>query len=332
MQAAWIRSPALALALAGALTTSLARPAAVAATPSRSFDTDGDGDIDLTIYDTNGDGYFEWPTGTKSLPGRLDVTATDRIAFSGSTTIQTTQGVSYADGSELVTRPGAPLVKLAITANGGDVIGYGLVDLAASGDVIVTAKGHVALFGTTHVTTPGTITLSSKTAGASLAQLTPDDYAPGAFALLAGKAVNFKAAGNNASIFIELARVGSRVINLTATSSNSSGAGPFFLRNDALVTTDPARTGLSGTPGNITLSAQRTIMLVWNGATIDSAKNVVFKTQYGGFLQVCTATVEANDGAGTIDTRYVSDGAFKNATSTINGIVVGKPFVPGCQF
>src|SRR5262249_29062876 len=331
MQAAWIRSPVLALALTAALTTSLARPAAVAAAPSRSFDTDGDGAIDLTIYDTNGDGFFEWPTGTKSLHGRLVFTATDRIAFSCSTPIQTTRGVFYATGSELVTRPDASLVKLVITANGVDVSGFGLLDLTASGDVIITAKGAVNLDGTTHVTTPGTITLSSKTSGASVGQLTPDDYAPGAFALLAGKAVNFKAAGNGASIFVEFARIGSRVINLTTTTS-STGSGPFFLRNDALVTTDPARTGLSGSAGNITLSGQRVSILLWNGAIVDSAKNVVFKTPYGGYLQVCTATVEANDGAGTIDTRYVTDGAYKNATSTIDGMVVGKPFVPGCQF
>jgi hypothetical protein len=130
---------------------------------------------------------------------------------------------------------------------------------------------------------------------------------------------------------VELARIGSRVINLTTTSS-SRGSGPFFLRNDALVTTDPARTGLSGSAGSITLSGQRISILLWNGAIVDSAKNVVFKTQYGGYLQVCAATVEANDGAGTIDTRNVSDGAYKDAASTITGIVLGKPFAPGCQF
>jgi len=332
MQTTWIRRPVSAFALVAALMAGTVRPAAVAATPSRSFDTNNDGKVDLTIYDTNGDGYFEWPTGSRTLPGQLNFTATDRIAFSGSTTIQMTQGVFYTSGSELVTRPDAPLVKLVIIANGGDVTGFGLLDLAASGDVSITAKGAVNLYGTTHVTTPGTITLSSKTSGANVAQLTPDDYAPGAFALLAGKAVNFKAAGNGASIFVEFARVGSRVVNLTATTSNGAGAGPFFLRNDALVTTDPARTGLSGTAGNITLSGQRTSILLWNGAIVDSAKNVVFKTQYAGYLQVCTATVEANDGAGTIDTRYVSDGAFRNAASTINGTVLGKPFAPGCQF
>ena len=332
MQATWIRRPVSAFVLVAELMAGTGGPAAVAATPSRSFDTNNDGKVDLTIYDTNGDGYFEWPTGSRTLPGQLNFTATDRIAFSGSTTIQMTQGVSYTTGSELVTRPDAPLVKLVIIANGGDVTGFGLLDLAASGDVSITAKGAVNLYGTTHVTTPGTITLSSKTSGANVAQLTPDDYAPGAFALLAGKAVNLKAAGNGASIFVEFARVGSRVVNLTATTSNGAGAGPFFLRNDALVTTDPARTGLSGTAGNITLSGQRTSILLWNGAIVDSAKNVVFKTQYAGYLQVCTATVEANDGAGTIDTRYVSDGAFRNAASTINGTVLGKPFAPGCQF
>jgi hypothetical protein len=42
------------------------------------------------------------------------------------------------------------------------------------------------------------------------------------------------------------------------------------------------------------------------------------------------SAVDANNGAGEIDTRRVSDGAFRDATSTITGNVVGKPFGEGC--
>ena len=38
--------------------------------PSETFDTDFDGKVDFTIYDTNFDGVFEWPSGSKSVPWR----------------------------------------------------------------------------------------------------------------------------------------------------------------------------------------------------------------------------------------------------------------------
>jgi hypothetical protein len=326
------RGTRTAIALGLALVLAIAIPA-VAAVPSRSFDTNNDGKVDITIYDTDGDGYFEWPAGVRTLPGQLNFTETDRIAFSGTTTIQVTQGVYYAPGAQLVTRPDAPLQKLVILANGGDFGGFGLLDLTATGDVIITAKNHLFLYGTTHVTTPGTIALTSKNDEVGVAQLTLDDYAPGAFALLAGKALNMLANGSYSSVFGEFVRLGGRVINLTAqTSSNNSGSRDFLFRNGAVVTTDPARTGLSGTAGNITFNQQRSYIGVESGAVVDSAQNVVFKNQYGGAVFVCGATVEAASGNGVIDTRYVSGGVFRDPSSTISGTVVGAPFteIPGC--
>jgi hypothetical protein len=327
-----LRGARVAIALASVLALAMATSAA-AAVPSRSFDTNNDGKVDITIYDTDGDGYFEWPAGSRTLPGQLNFTETDRIAFSGTTTIQVTQGVFYAPGAQLVTRPGAPLQKLVILANGGDFGGYGLLDLTATGDVIITAKNELFLYGTTHVTTPGTIALTSKNNGVGVAQLTPDDYAPGAFALLAGKALNMLAKGNYSSVFGEFVRLGGRVINLTAqTSSTNSGSRYMLFRNDAVVTTDPARTGLSGTAGNITFNQSRAYIGVESGAVVDSAQNVVFKNTYGGSLFVCGATVEAASGNGVIDTRYVSGGVFRDPSSTISGTAVGEPFtqIPGC--
>ena len=327
-----LRGTRAAIALGLASVLAIAIPAA-AAVPSRSFDTNSDGKVDITIYDTDGDGYFEWPAGTRTLPGQLNFTETDRIAFSGTTTIQVTQGVFYAAGAQLVTRPGAPLQKLVIVANGGDFGGRGLLDLTATGDVIITAKNHLFLYGTTHVTTPGTIALTSKNDEVGVGQLTLDDYAPGAFALLAGKALNMRAMGNYSSISADFVRLGSRVINLTAqTSSSNNGSRYMLFRNDAVVTTDPDRTGLSGTAGNITFNQSRAYIGVDSGAVVDSAQNVVFKDQYGGSLFVCGATVEAGSGNGDIDTRYVSGGASSGPSSTISGTVVGQPFtsIPGC--
>ena len=327
-----LRGTRAAIALGLASVLAIAIPA-VAAVPSRSFDTNSDGKVDITIYDTDGDGYFEWPAGTRTLPGQLNFTETDRIAFSGTTTIQVTQGVFYAAGAQLVTRPGAPLQKLVIVANGGDFGGRGLLDLTATGDVIITAKNHLFLYGTTHVTTPGTIALTSKNDEVGVGQLTLDDYAPGAFALLAGKALNMLAMGNYSSVSADFVRLGSRVINLTAQTSSTQGGSRYMdFSNGAVVTTDPARTGLPGTAGNITFNQQRAYIGVESGAVVDSAQNVVFKDQYGGALFVCAATVEAGNGNGVIDTRYVSGGVVRDASSTISGTVVGMPFtvIPGC--
>src|SRR4029453_14457589 len=171
----------------------------------------------------------------------------DRVAFRGTTTIQTGFGLFYADGSELVTLPGAPLQKFVVTANRDDVGGRGLLDLTATGDIIITAYRFIFLFGNTRVAANGTITLQTKTADLSLSpSLNP--LPPDTFALLAGKQLNMISKGNNARIFVEGLRVGSRVFNLTAQTSNAINGENFQLVNGALVTTNPARTGLVGTP------------------------------------------------------------------------------------
>jgi hypothetical protein len=327
MHSGWTRSRACVLALVAALAMAAAPAAAV---PSRSFDTNGDGTIDLTIFDTNGDGFFEWPAGTTSLPGRLDFTADDRIAFAGTVTIQTANGLFYADGSQLVTLPGAPLQKLVVTSNRGDIGGRGLLDLAVTGDVNLTAYAFVFLFGPTRVAAGGTILLQSKTAGVDVAQLSPDQVAPGAFALLAGKQLNMIAKGNAASIFIDQARLGSRVVNISTSSSNAMSR-IFLFRNNVLVTTNPSRTGLVGTPGNITLTHQKWGIDIRTGSVVDSGANVILKTPYG-VNNVCvagTSAIAAKGGIGTIDTRLVTGTPFVDASSTVTGNVLGKPFVVG---
>jgi hypothetical protein len=315
------------LTLAIVLAVGLAAP--VAAVPSRSFDTNGDGVVELTIFDTNGDGFFEWPAGTFTLPGRLEFVATDRIAFSGTTTIHTGNGLFYAAGSRLVSLPGAPLQRLVVTANRGDIGGFGLLDLAPTGDVIVTAYRFLFLFGATRIVTPNTISLQSKTAGVGVAQLTPDAVAPGAFALLAGTQLTLLAKGNGSSIFVEQARLGGRVVNLLTTSS-SSAPRSCLLRNNALVTTNPVRTGLAGSAGNVTLSHENGSIAIRSSTVVDSGKDVVLRTPYnaGTACVSGTSAIVAHGGAGTIDTRLVTN-AVRDATSAVIGLVLGKPFVLG---
>jgi hypothetical protein len=315
------------LTLAIVLSVGLAAPAA--AVPSRSFDTNGDGIVELTIFDTNGDGYFEWPTGIYTFPGRLEFTATDRIAFSGTVTINTGNGLFYAAGSQLVSRPGAPLQRLVVTANRGDVGGFGLLDLAPTGDVSVTAYTYLFLFGQTRIATPGTISLLSKTAGVLVAQPHPDVVAPGAFALLAGTQLKLLAKGNASSILVEQARVGGRVVNISTTSS-SSNPRFFLLRNNSVVTTNPVRTGLAGWNGNVTLGHENGSIAIRGSTVVDSGKDVVLKTPYnpGTACVSSNSAIVARGGAGTIDTRLVTN-AVRDATSAVIGFVLGKPFILG---
>jgi hypothetical protein len=314
------------LALATALAALVVQTAA--AQPTRSFDTDGNGSFELTIADGNGDGWFEWPTGTTKLPGRLDFTSTDRIAFAGNVTIQTATGLTYAAGAQLVTLPGAPLQKLVITVNRGTITGFGLVDLTATGDVTLTSYSFVSLLGGTRIATPGTITVQSKTAGVDVAQLGPDDVAPGAFALLAGKALNLSAKGNAASFHMDNVRLGSRAVTIAAQSSSSTGP-RFFLLSNAVVTTNPGRTGLvGGTIGNVTLAQQRGPIDIADGSIVDAGRNVVLKAQYGqSNVAVAGSTIVAKGGSGQIDTRNVVGAVTRDASSTIQGVVVGKPFI-----
>lgn len=317
----WSRGPIVALLLAAWVATA-------AAVPPRAFDTDGNGVPELTIADTNGDGWLEWPTGTTKLPGRLVIAAEDRIAFRGNTTLQLADGMETTAGSQLVTLPGAPLQKLVVTGNRGAILTRGLVDLAATGDVLVTSYSFLSLFGATRITTPGTINLQSKTAGVGVAQLGQDDVAPGAFALLAGKQLLLSGKGNAASFQLGHVRLGSRVITMTLQSSSSTGS-RFFVVDDAVVTTNPARTGLAGgTIGNVTLSQQRGSIDVGDGSVIDSGKNVVLKAQYlSSSVAVRGASaIVAKDGAGTIDTRSVAGTVTRDAASVVVGTVVGKPF------
>jgi hypothetical protein len=113
--------------------------------------------------------------------------------------------------------------------------------------------------------------------------------------------------------------------------SSSASVRIFLLRNHALLTTNPARTGLSGTAGNITLSHQKFGIDIRSDSLVDSGANVLLKTPYGvGNVCVASAsTISAKGGIGTVDTRLVTGTPIQDATSTIVGVVLGKPFVEG---
>lgn len=311
--------------------------AVVAARPAsaRSFDTDGDGDVDISVFDTDGDGYLEWPTGTKSLPGVLHFLAGDRVAFRGTTAIQTANGIVADVGTELASLPGAPLQKLTLTANRGDILLRGDVTLALTGDLAMTAYRGLFLFGPTRISAIGRATFLAKNAFLAVSPFPPP--AEGTFTVLAGKQLTLTSKGNAANLRVEGARLGSRVVTLGV---QTSAVGPQFVLDGALVTTNPARTGLSGTPGHVTMSQQRSGIVVRNGSTVDSGRNVVLKAQYISTAHpsrgVCLgngSAIVANGGAGVVDTRLVAGlGPFRDASSVVLGTVVGSPFVldAGC--
>ena len=82
--------------------------------PAETFDTDFDGKVDFTIYDTNFDGIFEWPSGSKSFRGDLDVFVP--VVMEGSVGITAD---SIAFDAPLSSAPGAPLGNLTLSARDG---------------------------------------------------------------------------------------------------------------------------------------------------------------------------------------------------------------------
>ena len=70
MQSSRSLSRGLIVAMAAALVLVAACPRRSQAQPARAFDTNNDGIVELTIFDSDGDGVFEWPPGAMSLPER----------------------------------------------------------------------------------------------------------------------------------------------------------------------------------------------------------------------------------------------------------------------
>jgi hypothetical protein len=316
----------------------LAGPLAVAAhattTPPRvehDFDTNFDGKIDLKIYDTNGDGIFEWPTGSKTLPGDLEVDVP--VVMHGSVGI-TADDIAFDD--VLTTFPGAPLSSLTLTARGdfGSVFVSGQTNIVATGKVTATAPGIVSFDSAPD---PDDFHASTVTAGSSITltslQDTPYIYdfnydpnestVPGE--VFKAPTINMYDKGTDSGIETYGAELEAKVINLEATNSKSDGN---FDVNNTVLTTNPATTGYTS-PGNILLEGEQFSDLY--ESTVDSGYGVTFKT-FAANAPFCIrgGSVTAKGGAGTISIGGVRGGVLLSTDEVpvITGKLSGKNIHP----
>src|SRR6478672_8312346 len=109
-------------ALLALLLLAMWRPREPLAADVLTFDTNGDGVPDLTIPDSDGNGTFEWPPGTRTLHGTLRFPAGHVIEFSGYTTIKV-DTVVVEQGATLV--EGLNLHQIVFTTTHGDFTSQG---------------------------------------------------------------------------------------------------------------------------------------------------------------------------------------------------------------
>ena len=269
--------------------------------PAVTFDTDFDGKVDFTIYDTNFDGVFEWPSGSKSFRGDLEVAVP--VVMEGSVAITAD---SIAFDAPLSSAPGAPLGNLTLSARDGfgSIFITGDTDLTLTGAFKATAPSLIALDasggGATQRITAKSISMTSLFSTVYVVNFDTDVSNPLVF--LSADSISLVGKQADAGLDVEGASLAARKITLEVPAANST----FSQINvsESVLTTDPARTGRpSG--DDIILSGTRSDNEVRN-SVVDSGHNVVFKT-WTSSTNWClhNTAVEANGGAGIIDVNAV---------------------------
>ena len=269
--------------------------------PAVTFDTDFDGKVDFTIYDTNFDGVFEWPSGSKSFRGDLEVAVP--VVMEGSVAITAD---SIAFDAPLSSAPGAPLGNLTLSARDGfgSIFITGDTDLTLTGAFKATAPSLIALDasggGATQRITAKSISMTSLSSTVYVVNFDTDVSNPLVF--LSADSISLVGKQADAGLDVEGASLAARKITLEVPAANST----FSQINvsESVLTTDPARTGRpSG--DDIILSGTRSDNEVRN-SVVDSGHNVVFKT-WTSSTNWClhNTAVEANGGAGIIDVNAV---------------------------
>ena len=267
--------------------------------PAETFDTDFDGKVDFTIYDTNFDGVFEWPSGSKSFRGDLNVFVP--VVMEGSVGITAD---SIAFDAPLSSAPGAPLGNLTLSARDGSIFMTGDTDLTLTAAFKATAPSLIALDtfaeGATQRITAKSISMTSLFSTVYVVNFNTDVSNPLVF--LSADSISLVGKQADAGLFVEGASLAARKITLEVPATNSSFA--QITVSESVLTTDPARTGRpSG--DDIILSGTRGDNDVRN-SVVDSGHNVVFKT-WTSSTNWClhNTAIEANGGAGIIDVNAV---------------------------
>lgn len=271
--------------------------------PAETFDTDFDGTVDFTIYDTDFDGVFEWPSGSKSFRGELNVFVP--VVMRGSVGITAD---SIAFDAPVSSAPGAPLGNLTLTARDGfgSIFMTGDTDLTLTGAFKATAPSLIALDasfteGASQRITAKSITLTTGLFG-SIYVVNFNTDVSNPLVLLSADSISLLGKQADASLIVEGASLAARKIRLEATATNSSFS--LITLAESTLTTDPAHTGRQG-GDDIVISGTRGDNEVRN-SVIDSGHNVVFKT-WTSSTNWCVhnSAIEANGGTGIIDVNAV---------------------------
>jgi hypothetical protein len=286
------------------------RPTAPLAEDVLTFDANGDGVPDLTIPDSDGNGTFEWPPGTRTLHGTLRFPAGHVIESSGYTTIKV-DAVVVEQGATLV--EGLNLHQIVFTATHGDFTSQGRLRFGFfPGRFGVTAQlGSVSLVGSFFLVAT-TVSLQAPR-GSITIQADPN----GSERDLRAQTVSILARNTTGSIVIDNALVA----GTTTLDNHASGSVPPTV-DKGIRLIDGASVGGS----NTTINATGRITLDAASISSDNVKLSTSRTSD----DVCVGNGSlVRAVSGRINTSGVRGTPFRDETSTVTGPVTGKPFVVG---
>jgi hypothetical protein len=293
------------------------------------FDTNGDGIPELELEDVDRNGYCEFPSGKTHLKGTLVFDATNPVEFVGNTIVEADAIVVRPDGR----LSGDPrfLRSLTMVAYKTGILSLGTVELVATDDVLVRAlgSGSVELRGRTALWASDRVLVESAREAVVLAPPALDDLHP---VLRGGNRVDVLARGTNGRVTIERSTFASRRVTVS-TRANVSVVGAKFLEilDGSVLTTDPLRTKLAGSPSEVFLTATGPIRVI--DSELDSGTDVRIATSrlgddvcFGGGSRV--EAIRPNGQPKLIDLTAVRGTVREDGTTQFLGTLRGT-VVPG---
>lgn len=296
------------------------------------FDADGDGIAERVLVDSDGDGWCELPDLKTVIRGTLRIPAGVTLEFRGA-------GYTTIEADAIIIEAGGGLVadltavgNLTLVALKGDIVNRGTLDLSVGRDLTLkSAQGSVDLGGDVRLAAANRLTLVAPHGNV---WLQPTILPPSGFAAMGGNRVDLTAQGSKGTIVVARARIGSRRVTLEGSQATvATGAKGVEVTDGALVTTDPSRTGLASSAGDVTLRGTLGVpptapagVMVTGHATIDSGRNVVVATRQPG-EPACLgggAVLEANGGKGLVYLTGVRDAVRTDGTVAFRGQVRGS--------
>lgn len=313
------RNGLLVLAAVASALSLMTTPAA-ASPPTYEIDSDFDDRVELRIVDSDFDGYYEWPAGSRSFNGDLFVDVP--VVMVGDVSLKSKGAIGF---ERIVTLPGAPMRSLTMESRDGTIIAA--ADITATFDIRITGGFYVALFEDARLHAGDELVM---TARAGSIDISGDFNGPPTdWTLTAGASITLSGKGREGGINLFDTRIRSRKITIdTPNSYNDSFRRVSIFRST--FTTDPARTGLPGNPGDIYVRGAGEVEEIGE-SDIDSGRNVIVKTVNGASaFCVDGGRLEASEGAGTIDIAGVRRGLelFADALAgptEVLGTLIGKP-------